>query len=214
MTESRRRMTEVMAAPIIGISAWTHHFDTVLGDDERHYSIAAGYVAGIADAGGIPIVLPTISPEFAADTVARIDGLVISGGADIDPARYGASNTRSVEIDSERDAFGKDVERRSAEHYLLWLIGMLGVAALAISSAIKLYPALLLPALLNHGQRIKGSLTFVVTMLLLYLPFLAAGRKVLGFLPIYLQNPYESFNLGLKYLMMQLLPHSKSRPGN
>jgi hypothetical protein len=82
----------------------------------------------------------------------------------------------------------------------------LGVAALAVSSAIKLYPALLLPALLNRGQRIKGSLAFSVSIVLLYLPFFAAGRKVLGFLPIYLQNPYESFNLGLKYLMMHLLP--------
>jgi len=81
-----------------------------------------------------------------------------------------------------------------------------GIAALAVSSAIKLYPALLLPALLNRGQRIKGSLVFISTMVLLYLPFLGAGRKVLGFLPIYLQNPYENFNLGLKYVMMQLLP--------
>ena len=80
------------------------------------------------------------------------------------------------------------------------------VAALAVSSAIKLYPALLLPALVNRGQRIKGSLAFIVSIVLLYLPFLSAGRKVLGFLPIYLQNPYESFNLGLKYLIMHLLP--------
>ena len=83
---------------------------------------------------------------------------------------------------------------------------ILGVAALAVASAIKLYPALLLPALVNRGQRIKGSLAFIVSMVLLYLPFLASGRKVLGFLPIYLQNPYESFNLGLKYLMMLVLP--------
>jgi hypothetical protein len=82
----------------------------------------------------------------------------------------------------------------------------LGVAALAVSSAIKLYPALLLPALINRGQRIKGSLIFIVSLGLLYLPFFAGGRKVLGFLPIYLQNPYESFNLGLKYLIMHLLP--------
>ncbi|MGD8303189.1 MAG: glycosyltransferase 87 family protein, partial [Desulfobacterales bacterium] len=83
---------------------------------------------------------------------------------------------------------------------------MPGVAALAVSSAIKLYPALLLPALLNRGQRIKGCLAFAVTILLLYVPFLGAGRKILGFLPTYLQNPYESFNLGLKSFMMQLLP--------
>jgi alpha-1,6-mannosyltransferase len=83
---------------------------------------------------------------------------------------------------------------------------ILGVAALAVSSAIKLYPALLLPALVNRGQRLKGSLAFIVSLVLLYLPFLASGRKVLGFLPNYLQNPYERFNLGLKYLMMLLLP--------
>jgi hypothetical protein len=80
------------------------------------------------------------------------------------------------------------------------------IASLAISSAIKLYPALLLPALLNRGERIKGILIFGVTFILLYLPFWVAGRKVLGFLPIYLQNPYESFNLGLKYLVIYLLP--------
>ena len=80
------------------------------------------------------------------------------------------------------------------------------IASLAISSAIKLYPALLLPALLNRGERIKGILTFGITFILLYLPFGVAGRKVLGFLPIYLQNPNESFNLGLKYLVIYLLP--------
>lgn len=83
---------------------------------------------------------------------------------------------------------------------------MLAAASLAISSAIKLYPALLLPALLNPGERLKGILIFAVSIMLLYLPFFAAGRKVLGFLPIYLQNPYESFNLGFKYVIMHLLP--------
>ncbi|MDX1707642.1 MAG: glycosyltransferase family 87 protein, partial [Desulfobacterales bacterium] len=81
-----------------------------------------------------------------------------------------------------------------------------GVAALAVASAIKLYPALLLPTLLNRGQRIKGCFVFGMTIVGLYLPFLTAGRKVLGFLPIYLQNPYESFNLGVKTAFMRLLP--------
>lgn len=94
-----------MSSPIIGISAWTHAFDTVLGDAERHYSIAAGYVAGITDAGGIPVVLPAIEPSFAADAISRIDALLVSGGADIDPARYGSENTRSVDIDAGRDAW-------------------------------------------------------------------------------------------------------------
>ncbi len=81
---------------------------------------------------------------------------------------------------------------------------MPAVIALAFSCATKLYPALVLPALLNRGERIKGVIAFVVSFLLLYLPFLAAGNKIAGFLPIYFKNPYESFNLGLKYMIMGL----------
>jgi hypothetical protein len=81
-----------------------------------------------------------------------------------------------------------------------------GVAALAFSSATKLYPALLLPALLNRGERIKGAITFVAVFLLLYLPFFSVGERIIGFLPDYFTSPYESFNLSLKYLIMDLFP--------
>jgi alpha-1,6-mannosyltransferase len=80
------------------------------------------------------------------------------------------------------------------------------VIALAFSSATKLYPALMLPALLNRGERIKGAAVFLFSFLVLYFPFLSAGNKISGFLPIYFKNPYESFNLGLKYLIMRLFP--------
>ena len=80
------------------------------------------------------------------------------------------------------------------------------IIVLALSAAVKLYPALLLAAFLNRGERIKGIITFSATIMLLYLPFLGAGSKISGFLPVYLKNPYESFNLGLKTLLMRLIP--------
>lgn len=83
---------------------------------------------------------------------------------------------------------------------------MPAVFMLALSSAVKLYPALLLAAILNRGARVKGILLFSLTLALLYLPYLKAGSKMSGFLPIYLKNPYESFNIGLKYLIMRLFP--------
>ena len=86
-------------------------------------------------------------------------------------------------------------------HSNLW-----GVLLLALSSAIKLYPALLLPALLNRLWRIKGPLIFGVVFGLLYLPYMAIGSKTMGFLPVYLKNPYETFNLGLKSLIMHYFP--------
>ena len=81
-----------------------------------------------------------------------------------------------------------------------------GVFMLALSAAIKIYPAVLLAAFLDRGGRIKGAFVFFFTILLLYLPFIGAGNKISGFLPVYLKNPYESFNLGLKYLLMRLIP--------
>lgn len=81
-----------------------------------------------------------------------------------------------------------------------------GVFILALAAAVKMYPALLLAALLNRGGRMRGLITFFLTILLLYLPFIGAGNKITGFLPVYLKDRYESFNLGLKYLLMRLLP--------
>jgi len=81
-----------------------------------------------------------------------------------------------------------------------------GVFMLALAAAVKMYPALLLAAFLNRGGRIKGLVTFFLTIVLLYLPFIGAGNKISGFLPVYLKDPYESFNLGLKYLLMRLIP--------
>lgn len=80
------------------------------------------------------------------------------------------------------------------------------IIVLALSAAVKLVPALLLAAFLNRGTRVKGMIAFAATIILLYLPFAGAGGKILGFLPVYLRNPYESFNLGLKYLAMRLIP--------
>ena len=82
----------------------------------------------------------------------------------------------------------------------------LGVLSLACASATKIYPALLLPAFINRGERIKSLSIFFSCLLVFYLPYVSAGKKMLGFLPIYFRDPYESFNLGLKYFLMHMFP--------
>ncbi|MGW1805915.1 gamma-glutamyl-gamma-aminobutyrate hydrolase family protein [Streptomyces sp. NPDC002078] len=52
--------------------------------------LPAGYPRLVQRAGGLAAMLPPDAPERAAETVARLDGLVIAGGPDVDPARYGA----------------------------------------------------------------------------------------------------------------------------
>jgi putative glutamine amidotransferase len=52
--------------------------------------LPAGYPRLVQRAGGLAAMLPPDAPELAAATVARLDGLVIAGGPDVDPSRYGA----------------------------------------------------------------------------------------------------------------------------
>ena len=61
----------------------------------------ADYARSVYAAGGMPVHLPIDADP--ADWVHHIDALVLTGGADIDPSRYGQTNTAST-IEPERDA--------------------------------------------------------------------------------------------------------------
>ncbi|MFC9929357.1 gamma-glutamyl-gamma-aminobutyrate hydrolase family protein [Streptomyces sp. NPDC127190] len=52
--------------------------------------LPAGYHRLVQRAGGLAALLPPDEPERAPAAVARLDGLVIAGGPDVDPSRYGA----------------------------------------------------------------------------------------------------------------------------
>jgi putative glutamine amidotransferase len=93
--------------PLIGISTYREQarwgvWDT--GADILH----AVYADSVLAAGGVPVLLPpaTSSDAAAALVVARLDGLVISGGADVDPSRYGQQpHPTVVSWREDRDAW-------------------------------------------------------------------------------------------------------------
>ncbi|MFJ9102771.1 gamma-glutamyl-gamma-aminobutyrate hydrolase family protein [Streptomyces sp. NPDC102405] len=53
--------------------------------------LPAGYPRLVQRAGGLAAMLPPDAPEHAAPTVARLDGLVVAGGPDVEPVHYGAA---------------------------------------------------------------------------------------------------------------------------
>jgi putative glutamine amidotransferase len=60
------------------------------------YALRTNYAAAVVQAGGIPVALPHHA-ELAAEMIAAIDGLVVTGGAfDVDPALYGAADTHAT----------------------------------------------------------------------------------------------------------------------
>lgn len=62
------------------------------------------YLDGIERHGGEPVALDaTAGPAARREAFATMGGLLISGGADLDPARYGQPNRGSVNVEADRD---------------------------------------------------------------------------------------------------------------
>lgn len=81
--------------PIIGV--------VPLVDVQREsYWILPGYFEGVAEAGGIPVMLPLTNDRTDLDqALSACDGLLITGGQDVSPAVYGEKNPAAVALVGE-----------------------------------------------------------------------------------------------------------------
>jgi gamma-glutamyl-gamma-aminobutyrate hydrolase PuuD len=59
--------------------------------DELSDLLPSSYAFAIERAGGVAVLLPPANPAHAAAVLDGLDGLLLSGGADLDPQRYKAS---------------------------------------------------------------------------------------------------------------------------
>jgi putative glutamine amidotransferase len=93
-------------APTIGITVYHQHANW-RGWSEDSALLPWRYVNSIRAAGGRPVLLPPGGDAAEADaTVAVLDGVVIAGGGDIDPATYGvARHPRTGVSTPDRDAW-------------------------------------------------------------------------------------------------------------
>ncbi len=79
-------------APIIGITATLKEDVDAVAERPlgRFVRTDLDYVEGVSGAGGVPVVLPPFGDERAAEAVIQsLDGLLLSGGSDLDPRYYG-----------------------------------------------------------------------------------------------------------------------------
>jgi gamma-glutamyl-gamma-aminobutyrate hydrolase PuuD len=73
--------------PLIGITAYEVPASFSHWRDMPTMMVPAGYAHAVIAAGGLPVIIPPSGGT--SDLLDRVDGLVFSGGSDIDPALYG-----------------------------------------------------------------------------------------------------------------------------
>ncbi len=115
---------------IVGITTRTRLVAASAGPETPVFSTTHHDVEAIRRAGGIPLLLPHLAAEELARAVAGLDALVLTGGGDVDPARYGGAIGPAVYgVDQRRDAF---------ELELVELARARGVPTLAICRGLQL----------------------------------------------------------------------------
>lgn len=132
--------------PIIGLTTYSERARYGPWDQESAV-LPRGYVDLVEHAGGIPVLLPP-SGTAPRELVDRLDGLVLTGGADLDPARYGAApHPATGGIRPDRDEF---------EFGLFELARAQRIPVLAICRGLQLVNAALGGTLLQHLPDVRG----------------------------------------------------------
>lgn len=136
-----------MARPVIGIT--TYREAAAWGVWQRPADLlGAGYADAVLAAGGAPVLLPPL-PEASADVLRVLDGVVLAGGADVEPRRYGAPTDPATGAPRP--------DRDEAELLLARLCLDRGTPLLAICRGMQVLAVALGGTLVQHLPDVPGT---------------------------------------------------------
>jgi putative glutamine amidotransferase len=111
-------MCTISKKPMIGITTWRRDLPTFLGEKTDLYTLDPAYIKVIEQAGGVPVLF-SHSTENVSDLLDIVDGLLITGGGDVDPVSYGELNKgKSYDVNAEADIFEIALIREAAKRQI------------------------------------------------------------------------------------------------
>jgi putative glutamine amidotransferase len=157
-----------VSRPLIGVTTselrHRHQIDATPHGEPEQTEMALGlrYLAAVEQAGGIPVVLPPLRPSAIGALLAKLSGLLLSGGPDLDPAAYGARGHALLgPTEPALDAFEVALARR-ADRQGIPILGICrGAQAINISRGGTLHQHLpdVTDGTVHHRQSVSGECT-------------------------------------------------------
>lgn len=119
--------------PVIGITPSPIVETSASGTHER-YALSSYYVDAVLAAGGLPLILPP-QDGHTEELLSIVDGLLFSGGADLDPALYGDTelHPKTYDVHPLRDRFELELLRAAIERDIAMFCICRGVQVLNVA---------------------------------------------------------------------------------
>lgn len=140
--------------PVIGLTCYVEDVDRGDWSGQRSAVVPYDYVAKIERAGGLAVVLPPRADtdgDMARALLSRVDGLVVAGGADVDPETYGAEpHPRAQEPRPTRDRTELALVREARRRDLPLLGVCRGMQIMAVEAGGSLHQHV--PDLVGHDE--------------------------------------------------------------
>jgi putative glutamine amidotransferase len=136
-----------MRRPLIGMTAYAQQIQ-YSGNDLIAGMLPMSYVKAVHASGGRAVLITPDDPDI--DVIESLDGIVFSGGGDIDPAHWGAAPHPAIDVDVARDTSELMLMRAALDADLPTLGVCRGMQMMAVAAGGSLHQHL--PDIIGHDR--------------------------------------------------------------